>query len=161
MRKRSKYRPKGVLLDTMKWLKTGMQPVGSAGDHLVSCQLKNHSALDTVRKGVGARTHMDTLFMALNMAEAYARLNMGVEYMPIIRAGQDALYAIATRGASTGRFVFRGQELSDVIEAMDVHDAQLEASSIADLERAVAIVRNEIRHKRARLVDPGSWYESA
>jgi len=39
---------------------------------------------------------------------------------------------------------------------MDVHDAQLDACTVAELERALNLVEQEIRHKRARFIKEGA-----
>ena len=36
--------------------------------------------------------------------------------------------------------------------AMDIHDAQLDSCTVAELERALHLVEQEIRHKRARII---------
>lgn len=96
---------------------------------------------------------MDVVIAALNMTEALARLRIGNELADKIRAGQDALYALAQRGANIGRFIFTGPELQAVNLAMEIHDAQLDVCTIAELEKAVEIVKQELRHKRMRVVE--------
>lgn len=54
MRKRSKYRPKEVRLDVMTWVINGMRPVTDATDEILTLRIKNHMAMETLRKG-GAR----------------------------------------------------------------------------------------------------------
>lgn len=51
MRKRSKYRPKGVIFDTMNHVLSGMKIVGAIGAG-TTLKIKNHDALDKVRRGV-------------------------------------------------------------------------------------------------------------
>ena len=96
---------------------------------------------------------MDVVIAALNMTEALARLRIGGELADQIRAGQDALYTLAKRGANIGRFIFTGPELQAVNLAMEIHDAQLDVCTIAELEKAVEIVKQELRHKRMRVVE--------
>lgn len=153
MRKRSKYRPKGVRLDVMTWVINGMRPVTDAADEILTLRIKNHMAMDTLRKGGGTKAEMDIVIAALNMTEALARLRIGGELADQIRAGQDALYTLAKRGANIGRFIFTGPELQAVNLAMEIHDAQLDVCTIAELEKAVEIVKQELRHKRMRVVE--------
>lgn len=149
MRKRSKYRPKGVILDPMSHILSGMKKVGdiSAGTTLM---IKNHDALDKVRKGVAGRDDLDVLIAALNMAEALARMRIGDDWRDEIRAAQDALFAVGSRGVETGKFILRGPELTSLNLGMEIHDAQLEACTVAELEKAMDIVYSDIRHHRAR-----------
>jgi len=153
MRKRSKYQPKGVRLDAVSWVINGMKPVTVAKDEILTLRIKNHMALDVLRTGGGGKSDMDVVIAALNMTEALARLRIGSELSDQIRAGQDALYALAQRGARLGRFVFTGPELQAVNLAMEIHDAQLDVCTIAELEKAVEIVKQELRHKRMRVVE--------
>lgn len=149
MRKRSKYRPKGVILDPMSHVIAGMKKVGdiSSGTTLM---IMNHDALENVRKGVAQRKDLDVLIAAMNMAEALIRMQIGDDWRNEIRAAQDALFAVGSRGVETGKFILRGPELTSLNLGMEIHDAQLEACTVAELEKAIDIVHNEIRHHRAR-----------
>lgn len=154
MRKHSAYRPKPVRLDVMGWIINGKKQVAtSASDEIMTLRIKNHMAMDILRQGGGDRSHMNVVIAALNMTEALARLRVGNEHAALIRKGQDALYAMANRGAHLGRFVFTGQELQAVNLAMEIHDAQLDVCTVAELERAVDIVKCELRAKRARVIE--------
>ena len=149
MRKRSKYRPKGVIRDPMSHAISGMKKVGdlSSGTTLM---IMNHDALENVRKGLAQRKDIDVLIAAVNMAEALIRMRIGDDWKDEIRAAQDALFAVGSRGAETGKFILRGPELTSLNLGMEIHDAQLEACTVAELEKAIDIVHNEIRHHRAR-----------
>jgi hypothetical protein len=149
MRKRSKYRPKGVLPDPLSHVLTGLNRVGSiaAGTTL---KIKNHDALNTVRQGTATRDDIDILIGALNMAEALSRMKIGDDWKVEIRAAQDALFAVGSRGAETGRFILRGPELISLNLGMEIHDAQLDACTISELEKAMDIVNNDIRNHKAR-----------
>jgi uncharacterized small protein (DUF1192 family) len=149
MRKRSKYRPKGVIRDPMSHVISGMKKVGdlSSGTTLM---IMNHDALDRARRGLAERRDLDVLIAAVNMAEALVRMRIGDDWKDEIRAAQDALFAVGSRGVETGKFILRGPELTSLNLGMEIHDAQLEACTVAELERAIDIVHNEIRHHRAR-----------
>jgi fumarate hydratase class II len=79
MRKRSKYRPKGVRLDAVSWVINGMKPVTVAKGEILTLRIKNHMALDVLRTGGGGKSDMDVVIAALNMTEALARLRIGSE----------------------------------------------------------------------------------
>lgn len=151
MRKRSSYRPRGLILDTMRHVTSGMKKVGSisAGTTL---KIKNHTALDSVRRGVGTREDLDVLIGAFNITEALAMMRIGDDWKDEIRAAQDALLAMGRRGAETGKFILRGPELTSFNLAMEIHDAQLDACTVSELEKAIDIVTEIIRLKGARLI---------
>lgn len=149
MRKRSRYRPKGVILDPINHVLSGMKRVGSisAGTDLM---IKNHSSLDAVRRGQASRDDIDVLIAAMNMTEALAMMRIGEDWKVEIRAAQDALFAVGSRGAQTGKFILRGPELTALNLGMEIHDAQLAVCTVAELERAMDLVHKTIVAKKAR-----------
>jgi hypothetical protein len=150
MRKKSRYKPKGVRLDAVNWVLAGMKPVSSVGDAIVVLKAKNHSALTEVVQGRGNRDQIDVLIAALNMCEAYAVHGKGKDWLPEINEAQDALYHMAQRGVNTEKFLFRGPEMQAVNLAMEIHDRQLEESTVSMLEKMTDFVTKQIILKRAR-----------
>lgn len=151
MRKRSKYRPKGVLLDPLNHVLSGLKKVGSisAGTTLM---IRNHDALEATRRGTATKKEIDALIDALNVTEALASMNIGNDWRDEIRAAQDALFALGSRGAQTGKFILRGPELTALNLGMEIHDAQLEACTVNDLEKAMDIVVKRQRSGQVRYI---------
>lgn len=149
MRKRSKYKPKGVILDAMSWVKSGMKPVAQTGDAITTLKLRNHGAMATLTKGEATRQDLDILIACMNITEAYWRMGIGVEYKEVVSAGLAALRSVGKRGVESGRFILKADEMAALNEAMELHDAQLEVSTVKEMERALDIVMQEIKHKRA------------
>lgn len=154
MRKRSSYRPKGVRLDNLSWIKAGFQRVGTLPKAGVGLKIKNHIALDAVMHGEGTRDSIDELIACFNMAEAIYRVNpkLGLDYAQEIKAAQDAIYALGKRFLSTGKIVFTGPEMMTVRTAMDVHDVQLDEITVKEMERAIDLVNCVILNKQARAI---------
>jgi len=151
VRKRSSYRPKPQLPNPVAWIINGFKPVSQAG--IVNVQIKNHSAIDSLRKGVASREDIDTIIEALNIAEALQRLGIGDEYRTELREAQDALYAVSKRGIDREyRFVLKAQELVSINLGMEIHDAQIEVTAIHHMEEALNIVRDEIKNRKARVI---------
>jgi hypothetical protein len=152
-RKKSKYKPKGVRLDATTWVINGFRNISQTGDAVLHLKIKNHESLECLRKGEATRMDIDAIISAFNMAEALARMQIGDDYAAEIKAGQDALLDAAKRGVNRDdRFVLKAQELTAIVETMLVHDAQLEITTIGELEKAMDIVTKEIRMRRARPV---------
>ena len=151
MRKKSKYRPRALIYDTLNHVVSGMKVVGniSAGTTL---KIKNHAALESIRRGDGTRDDIDILIDAFNITEALALMRIGNDWKDEIRAAQDALLAVGRRGVETGKFILRGPELTSFNLAMEVHDAQLDACTVSELEKAIDFVTEIIRNKQARAV---------
>lgn len=155
MRKRSKYHPKAQLQDPLTWVIAGMKPVLTAADVMSNVRIKNHLALRCVVDGTATRKDMDVLIEAFNVTEALARVDasLGRDWSDEIKAGQDALLAMCKRGVAKGdRFVFTGAELNAANTVMEIHDAQLERCTVAQMEKALHEVVKDIHHRKARAV---------
>jgi len=150
MKKKSKYKPREIRVDALNWVLAGLKPIASAGDAVIVLKAKNHSALTEVVQGRGNRDQIDVLIHALNVCEAFARHGKGKDWLPEITEAQDALYDMAKRGVENERFIFRGPEMQAVNLAMDVHDVQLEQSTVQELEKMTAFVMKQIILKKAR-----------
>ena len=150
MRKRNKkYKPKGVIVDTMSWVKSGLKPVAETGDAITVLKLRNHGAMAALTKGEATRQDLDILISCMNITEAYWRMGFGFEYKEIVSAGLASLRSVGKRGIESGRFILKADEMAALNEAMDLHDAQLEVSTVKQMEQALEIVTQEIKHKRA------------
>jgi len=151
MKKRSKYRPKGVRVDSVSWVLMGLKPFSSV-DVSTDLRIKNHAAMDTLRKGDATRADIDMLIGVFNITEAYMRLRpeLGADWAEEIQAGQDALHAVGQRGAKSGRFVLKANELTAMNLVMEIHDAQLDNTTVKDMEKALDIVQQEYRARRMR-----------
>ena len=154
MRKKSKYKPKGVRLDTVTWVINGFKPVAATGSAVLDLKIKNHSALEALRTGQAKRYDIDSIISALNVSEALSRLGIGHEYKDEIKEGQDALLELSRRGIDRDdRFVAKAAELTAINYVMELHDAQLEITTIAQLEKALDMVVLEIKSRKARPIE--------
>jgi hypothetical protein len=152
MKKKSKYKPRGVRYDNLSWILAGMKKVGSLPTAGVALKLKNREALDSILTGHGTKDHVDVLISAVNMSEALIRIRdeLGMDWKDEIKAAQDAIYTMGKRGIERERFAFTGPEMTAVKLVMDLHDAQLDDCSVKEMEQALFIVNEEIRLKKCR-----------
>ena len=151
MRKKSKYKPKHQFTNPVAWVLEGLKPF-STSDASLNLRIKNHDAMDKLRRGDATIKDIDVLIGAFNMCEAYMRLRpeLGEDWKEEIKAGLDALHAVGVRGAQAGRFILKAQELIAMNLVMEIHDAQLDNTTINDMERAMNIVTQEYRARRMR-----------
>jgi hypothetical protein len=56
------------------------------------------------------------------------------------------------RGVARDRFLFTGPELTAMNLGMEIHDAQLDACTVGQLEKALDFVARELRARRARAI---------
>lgn len=145
---RKKYRPKPIRTDPIAYVLSGIRPFAKV-PYGTTLRIKNHDALDKLRRGEADKQTIDILIGTYNVAEGLVRQNIGDEYREELRAGQDALLAVARRG---GNFILKSEELNALNLAMEIHDAQLDVCTVVELERAIDIVQEDITHKRARSV---------
>ena len=150
MRKRSKYKPKGIIRDTMTWVQSGMKRVDDIGAG-TTLKIRNYDALNHLREGLATRRQIDALIDAMNVAEALCKRGVGSDWLDEIQQAQDRLLELARRGvANDPQFIVRGEELKALNLGMEIHDAQLEAVTVKELEQAMNDVMENLRLKKMR-----------
>ena len=153
-KKKKKYTPKGIRLDAMTWVLSGMKKVADVPDAGTKLLLKNHVSFDEIREGRGDKDHVDTLIQMVNMAEALAHLQLGRDWLPEIGEAQDAIYALAQRGVSGKKFLFTGEELSKVQQILELHDEQLKNCPVKVMEQALELIAKNLQHHKMRKIEP-------
>jgi hypothetical protein len=154
MRKRSKYKPKGIRLDNLAWVSSGLKRVGSLPTAGVDLKLKNHEALESILKGNATRDHVDMIIAAFNIAEALYHVNpaLGEDWADEIRAAQDAIYTMSRRSLTLNNFVFNAAEMAAVKLGMLVHNQQLDDCTVREMELAIDYVEARLKSKQARVI---------
>lgn len=150
MRKRSKYRPRQILVNPLGYVLESMTPVAKHDQYLVELKIKNHMAMSTLTKGLATRDDIDTLIATANITEALYRLGFGKEYAEVVREGLDSLRAVGKRGVESGKFILKPAEMNALNLMMELHDAQMDLITIKDMEKALNIVREEFRQRKMR-----------
>jgi hypothetical protein len=154
MRKKSKYKPRNVRLDTMHWLVTGMTKVSAKESEYVTMHLKNMSALDSLTKGTATRQEADIIIGVINVSEALCMLGVGSEYRQLVLDASSALYAVCKRSLELNdRFVCRGEELSAIKTGYEVHDAQMEVCTLAMLDKALDTIAATLKQKKGKIIN--------
>lgn len=148
MRKRSKYRPKRVLLNPVGFVLENLSPVASHTSFMLDLKIKNHGALETLTKGLAKHADIDTLIQMVNMTEAFARLGFGKDYSDVVRDGLQALRDVGKRGVATGSFVLKASEMNALNSVMELHDAQMDVVTLKDMDAAIALVQEEYRLRK-------------
>lgn len=133
----------------MAYVVESMKPVASHDSFAVDLRLVNHMAMTTLTQGNATKKDLDVLISALNITESLYRLGFGREYKDVVNAGLRALRSVGKRGLDSNKFILKADEMLALNEAMELHDAQLDVITIKDMERALHIVHEEIRNKRA------------
>lgn len=150
MRKRSKYRPKGVIMNPIAYVMESMTPVAKHDSYLIDLKIKNHGAMTALTQGQATRKDIDALITMANVCEALFRMGFGTEYKDVVQTGLDSLHAVGVRGAATNKFILRSQEMNDLNGLMELHDAQMDVITVKDMERALKLVDNEYKQRKMR-----------
>ena len=154
MKKKSKYKPKGVRLDTMTWVLSGLKKVADVPEAGTKLLLRNHVSFDEIIQGRGTKEHVDTLVHFVNMAEALAHLQLGRDWLEEIGQAQDAIYAMAQRGVSGKKFLFTGEEMNAVRQILELHDEQLRNCPVRVMEEALELIAKNLHHNKMRKIEP-------
>ena len=150
MKKRSKYRPRGKLINPVAYVLESLKPVRHHDSYLVDLKIKNHSAMEALTKGNAGRTEIDLLINMGNTTEALYRLGFGEDYGDVVEQGLDALHEVGQRGVQTGRFILKAHEMSHLNLLMELHDAQMEVITVKDMERASDLISKEFDQRKMR-----------
>jgi hypothetical protein len=154
MRKKSKYKPRGVRLDAMHWVVSGMTKVSAKESEYVTMHLKNMSALDSLTKGTATRQEADIIINVINVAEALCMLGVGSEYRQLVLDASSALYAVCKRSLEfSDRFVCTGVELTAIKVGYEVHDAQMEVCTLAMLDKALDTIATTLKQKKGKIIN--------
>jgi hypothetical protein len=137
-------------MNTMAYLIEGLTPVAKHDSYLIDLKIKNHSAMSTLTQGQATRKEIDILIAMANICEALFRMGFGTEYDDVVRIGSDALYAVGKRGAETGRFILKAQEMNALNDLMELHDAQMEVITVKHMEHAIKVVDAEYKARKMR-----------
>lgn len=148
MRKRSKYRPKGVRLDTIGYVMESLKPVAKHESYLLDLKIKNSEAMVALMRGSAVKGDMDTLIAMSNIVEALYQLGFGAEYKDVAIDGREALLQIIYRAVTTKRFVPTAEQIKALQELMELHDAQMDVITIKDMERALAFANTQFANKK-------------
>lgn len=152
MRKRSKYRPKGVRLDTIGYVMESLKPVAYHESYLLDLKIKNSEAMVSLLQGRATKSDMDILIAMSNIVESLWHLGFGAEYKDVAVDGREAILNIVHRAVTTKRFVPTGEQIKALQTLMELHDAQMDVITIKDMERALAYAHEQLRQKRATLL---------
>lgn len=153
MKKKSKYKPKQIRLDTMEFVKQGIVKVADVPVAGIKLRLQSYEAFDTIVSGEPTKDHVDMLISCGNMAETLARFGHGQDWLPEIMQAQKCILEMGRRGLKKGSFRFFGDEMQKIRLLLTIHDAQLEVTTVREMEKALDYIAKQIMAGRATPVE--------
>lgn len=146
---RKKYRPRARGdFDPIAYVLSGFSRLVDNNSEAVTLRIRNHAALEAIVKGEGTHDDVAIVLGAMDIALALVEQGLGGEYVDALVEAYHALRALAWRGVERGRFVCTGPEIVSINLAMEVHDAQLDAATVRDVETALAACQKLARAGR-------------
>ena len=142
MRKRSKYRPRPVVNDTMYYILSGNLSATAAKTAITRIRVANHSSMDSLIHGKGTIHDVDVLGHMLTTAMALAKHAVGRDWLSELNQARKELDALEARG---GNFTMRASEITALNLALEIHDAQLDGCTVKQLEDAINAAMKAIR----------------
>jgi hypothetical protein len=158
---RKKYTPRPVLADPIGFVVEAIKPITAHDTYLVDLKLRNHGALTAVLNGSATKRDIDDLIAMHNIQEAIRRmikqkritdLPIEMDSSTLIR-GKCALLELSSRGFASGRFTPRAPEIQALNDLIQMHDELMYLITVSHMERAIAFARNEIKCKRAEVIN--------
>jgi hypothetical protein len=150
MRKRSKYKPKPVLVNPLGYVMESATPLIEHETYVVDWQLKNNSAFEKLLKGVADKKDINTLVAARNITEGLMVTLKGADADGTLARSAVALIELCDRGNAGKSLVMKAQEIQAMRDMMQLHDELLEVVTVRQFERALEYTMNEIKVGRAR-----------
>jgi len=148
MRKRSKYRPKPVLVNPLGYVIESMTPVTKHENFLLDLKIKNSESMVALMQGRATKADMDILIAMSNVTEALHQMGFGAEYQDVCVGGRIAILKIIDRARQHGRFTPTGPEIQLLNLLMELHDAQMDVITVRDIEKALALVKFKIQYDK-------------
>lgn len=158
MRKRSSYRPRNVIKDPLGYVLAGFIPIKNLSP-ISTVRIAMHDAMSSLVKGNGTSIDVEHLSHALNVAYALSTYNLGGDWLDEITKALNACKAMTERGMTRTpeRYLFRGEEITLINQALEVHELQLEKCNVNQIEKAMLLVKEALRIQRKQLVTQHSF----
>ena len=148
--KRNKtYRPKPVSLgggliaiDKHHQVEALQQPIPA--EHATDLLIAYWLAFDQMLTGASSEETWCTVVCSLNVALILAERGTGTEYEPYIIRALEGAFRASVRARRTNTWRFDGEAITDIRQALEVHDEQVKAASKAQMRDALMEVHRRI-----------------
>lgn len=151
---RKAYRPRPVLADPMGYVRESLVPIAQHESYLIDLKIRNSLAMAALLRGGAAKGDMDMLIAMSNIVEALCALDFGSEHKAVAVDGREAILRIVFRAVEKLRFTPTGPEIGALNALMELHDAQMDAITVGDMERALAYAKAQMRNKKVTRLPP-------
>lgn len=148
--KKKKFVSRWLKTNTLELVAERIRPTAKQDTWMLDRQLKAAAGLDAIMHGTAVRAHVSDIIAAHNISVALQKYKTGDEHRAITLASADALVAIAERFAKFGKYGATGSEIKALQDLLELHTAQLEATTVGEVQRAYEFAVNVHRSSGAR-----------
>lgn len=158
-KKRNKpYRPKpvtqhGGLIAVARVHARAEEAAPLCDDQLTDLGVAYWASFENLRSGPATEEAWSCVACALNIGIVLCEQELGQEYEELFARALEGAFRAKVRSQRTGSFRLDGAALRDIEDAFDVHDAQMELATRAEVTRALNTV-----HAR---MESGNVYRAA
>jgi hypothetical protein len=149
VRKKSKYKPRPVLVDPVGFVVESVKPLAEHDDYVLKWKLKNHEAFASLMRGQAGKDDINTLAAARNISEALLVVLDGSDVDGTLARSAVAIIELCDRGNAGKSLVMRSEEMQAMRDLMQLHDELLDVVTIRQFEDALAYAKKEIAAGRA------------
>lgn len=122
-------------------------------DQITDLGIAYHMAFKDMVNGHANEQNWAIVVASLNIAVVLAERVAGGEYLACIVQAMEGAMRAKARAAKSGQWGFDGDAIKDIQTALEIHDAQVECSTKAEMRAALIEVR--------RRVSTGHTYQEA
>lgn len=140
---KKKYRPKSPIADPLGFVLEGFKPLRQQDSYLLNLKVVNHGAMLQLTRGAASLDDINTLLAMSNGCVALVSMGIGAEYREVMDRGVAALQAVCDRACQTDRVTLYAHEITALNEFIELHDAQLDVVTVAEMSRAIEIAKGK------------------
>lgn len=152
MRKRSKYKPRPVLVDPVGFVVESVTPLADHDSYVLNWKLKNNEAFAALMRGQATKADMDTLAAAHNITDALLVVLEGTDIDGTVARSAAAIIEICERANAGKGVAMRSAEMQAMRDLMQLHDELMDVVTLGQMEKAVTYAKKEIAAGRANRI---------
>lgn len=148
MRKKSKYKPKPVLLNPMQFVQESFQTMGEhSGSMILTWKLRVNVSYDALLKGEATKHDFNNLHAAINIVESLLIICKGKDVDGSVPRATCAILEIGSRYRK-GQKALRAPEIQAMRDLIGFHDELVGLATVKQFEDALNFARKEIKAGR-------------
>jgi hypothetical protein len=152
MRKRSKYKPRPVLVDPVGFVVESVTPLVEHDNYVLNWKLKNNEAFAALMRGQATKNDMDTLAAAHNITDALLVILEGTDIDGTVARSAVAIMDICDRANAGKGVAMKAAEMQAMRDLMQLHDELMDVVTLGQMEKAIAYAKKEIAAGRANRI---------